>query len=164
MFNYITDLYFMLGRSHRPHSYGNGEIGVDKLSNVPTKGSTASIMARTSTSPVTSKVNPMLKGGFTKRSARFTKRSARFTKKWYSIILVFIAFVGIGTLLFAVLEDETFTNAFYYIIMTVTTIGYGDFVPTKTSTKWVLSFYAMFGVILFFFTGSTLMHEIGAKR
>jgi voltage-gated potassium channel len=51
-------------------------------------------------------------------------------------------------------EGMSFVDSFYFIMMTVTTIGYGDITPTKNVTKWFVSFYSIVGVTMFFVAAS----------
>ncbi|MGE6447934.1 ion channel [Pseudoalteromonas tetraodonis] len=39
-------------------------------------------------------------------------------------------------------------NAFYFSVVTQTTLGYGDIVPVSSVAKLLVSFHASFGVIL----------------
>ncbi|MFN2234796.1 MAG: potassium channel family protein, partial [Anaerolineales bacterium] len=39
-------------------------------------------------------------------------------------------------------------DSFYFVVITLTTIGYGDFSPTTPATKLITIFYGLNGVIL----------------
>lgn len=56
--------------------------------------------------------------------------------------------LAIGTFLFHWLEGWSWLDSFYFVVITLTTIGYGDFSPTTPLTKLVTIFYGLNGVIL----------------
>jgi len=67
-----------------------------------------------------------------------------------SVIIVAVAavigFFTIGTLVFCYTEELTFVNGLYFVIVTITTVGYGDICPQKSSSKWFCNFFVIFGV------------------
>jgi hypothetical protein len=54
----------------------------------------------------------------------------------------------IGAFLFHRLEGWGWLDAFYFVIITLTTIGYGDFSPTRPITKLITIFYALNGAAI----------------
>jgi len=56
--------------------------------------------------------------------------------------------IGIGAALFHWLEGWSWLDSFYFVVITLTTIGYGDFSPTMPITKLITIFYGLNGVIL----------------
>lgn len=62
------------------------------------------------------------------------------------IYAVFI--IAVGAALFHWLEDWSWLDSFYFVVITLTTIGYGDFSPTTPATKLITIFYGLNGVIL----------------
>jgi len=48
---------------------------------------------------------------------------------------IFVAILIFGTLVFATLESRSLIDAFYYVIVTIATVGYGDVHPTTTAGK-----------------------------
>mmetsp|Transcript_39265 Transcript_39265/g.76662 ORF Transcript_39265/g.76662 Transcript_39265/m.76662 type:complete len:399 (+) Transcript_39265:256-1452(+) len=60
-----------------------------------------------------------------------------------------VAYILLGVCMFSyVSEHLSIEDSLYYIIVTITTVGYGDVVPTE-STKMFMIFYILFGVIIF---------------
>jgi len=53
-----------------------------------------------------------------------------------------------GALVLSSMEGWSFFQAFYFVVQTVTTVGYGDFVPVHDSTKIVLCFFIVISVIM----------------
>jgi potassium channel subfamily K len=62
--------------------------------------------------------------------------------------IFFFFFVGICGLIFCKIEDVTYVDGIYFIVVTTLTIGFGDIVPTTTAMK-VLTFpIAILGISL----------------
>ena len=61
----------------------------------------------------------------------------------YAAVVIFI-----GTGLYHWLEGWSWVDSFYFVIITLTTIGYGDLTPTTSLTKFITVFYGLNGIIL----------------
>jgi uncharacterized membrane protein len=57
----------------------------------------------------------------------------------------------IGAVIFHWLEGWNWLDSFYFVVITLTTIGYGDFSPTTPITKIFAIFYSINGVIMLLF-------------
>ncbi|CAE6511710.1 unnamed protein product [Rhizoctonia solani] len=56
--------------------------------------------------------------------------------------------IALNALIFSRIEDWTYLQGIYFTIVTFLTIGFGDFYPTKPSTKVLLFFLSLLGVTL----------------
>ena len=56
--------------------------------------------------------------------------------------------IGIGTVVYHWLEGWSMLDSLYFVVVTLTTIGYGDFTPSKPITKLITIFYGINGILL----------------
>ena len=77
-----------------------------------------------------------------------------FHKKLIFAIVVFLALVFGGAYAYSCFEGWRYLDALYFTIVTVTTIGYGDFVPLTDVGKIFTMFFSFFGIgmAFYFFT------------
>ena len=68
-------------------------------------------------------------------------------------LALFLLIAAGGTFGFMVLENLTFTEALYYNIVTMSTVGYGDIHPTKQASR-------MFAIFLIIMGGATFLGVI----
>ena len=78
-------------------------------------------------------------------------------KKVKLALIILIVLLGFGTFYFSETEDWSKTDAFYFSTMTLTTIGYGDYIPTTNVNKIIVSFYAIAGVGIMFYIFSSIV-------
>ena len=64
------------------------------------------------------------------------------------IFIYAVLIIGVGAALFHWLEGWSWLDSVYFVVITLTTIGYGDFSPTTPLTKLITVFYGLNGVIL----------------
>jgi hypothetical protein len=69
----------------------------------------------------------------------------RRTRPFFIYVAIIIV---IGAMLFHWLEGWGWLDSFYFVVITLTTIGYGDFSPTTPATKLITIFYGINGVIV----------------
>lgn len=66
----------------------------------------------------------------------------------YQLIAAVIALVGLisaGTVVYHYLEKWTWPSSFYFTVVTLTTVGYGDMVPTRDSTRVFTAIFIILG-------------------
>ena len=82
-------------------------------------------------------------------------------------LLIFMVVIVAGAFLYHVVEGWSILDSFYFVIVTVTTIGYGDVVPMTSVGKVFTMFFSFFGVAMAFYfltlAGSTLFKKHVAK-
>ena len=71
-----------------------------------------------------------------------------FDRRTRRIFLYGFLMITVGAFLYHWLEGWSWIDSFYFVVVTLTTIGYGDFVPTTPFTKLITIFYGLNGVIL----------------
>jgi len=75
---------------------------------------------------------------------------------WFTL-LAFIILILVGTWVYHLAEGWSYFNSLYFTIVTVTTIGYGDFVPITTMGKIFTMVFPFIGIGMAFylFTSAT---------
>jgi hypothetical protein len=64
-------------------------------------------------------------------------------------LLIYIALIIlVGAGLYHYLEGWSWLDSVYFVVITLTTIGYGDLAPTTPLTKIITIFYGLNGVVL----------------
>jgi hypothetical protein len=64
------------------------------------------------------------------------------------IFLYAASLIVAGATIYHFLEGWGWVDSFYFVVITVATIGYGDFVPTTPISKILTIFFGLNGVIL----------------
>jgi voltage-gated potassium channel len=70
-----------------------------------------------------------------------------FDKHIYKILLIAaISILGLGTIFYHFVENLSWLDSYYFSVVTLTTVGYGDIVPHTAAGKIFTTFYLMFGI------------------
>lgn len=70
-----------------------------------------------------------------------------FSRHIYRILLGLAVFmIGLGTVVYHVVEKFSWVNSYYFSVVTLATVGYGDFTPKTTFGKIFTTFYIFTGV------------------
>jgi len=90
---------------------------------------------------------------------------ARMTKAWGLVILGL--YVTLGTITFGFWEEWSFVNSLYFVIVTITTVGYGDITPATSVGQAFTIIFMTFGLVCFslslgFMAAGRLDHEADA--
>jgi hypothetical protein len=62
------------------------------------------------------------------------------------LFLLVLLVLALGMIFYRYVEDFTWVNAFYFCIVSLTTVGYGDITPTTDIGKVFTSFYLLVGI------------------
>lgn len=60
-----------------------------------------------------------------------------------TMMAIMLGFLLFGAIMFTYIEGWSFIDSFYFVTMTSTTVGYGDFVPTHNASKIITMLYAL---------------------
>jgi voltage-gated potassium channel len=87
-----------------------------------------------------------------------------FNKYIYRILLASaLLTLTIGTVFYHLVERWSWLDSYYFSVVTLTTVGYGDFAPHTAAGKFFTTFYLMFGIgIITAFISYTVRRQ-GAK-
>ncbi|MDQ3075994.1 MAG: potassium channel family protein [bacterium] len=80
-------------------------------------------------------------------STSYIKLQRKHDQYHIFVALVSIAsFIALGTVLFHFLEGWHFAESFYFSVVTLMTVGYGDLHPTTDFSRIVTAVYVLIGV------------------
>lgn len=65
-----------------------------------------------------------------------------------NVFLYVGATILVGTVIYHLLEGWDWIDSLYFVVITTTTIGYGDITPTTQLTKFITIFFALNGVAI----------------
>lgn len=63
-------------------------------------------------------------------------------------IILLLAYMMLGAIIFTIWEDWTFFESFYFVFISMSTIGFGDFVPDHPMYMMATFIYLLFGLAL----------------
>lgn len=59
-----------------------------------------------------------------------------------------VGLVATGTIVYRLIEDWTWIDSFYFSVVAVTTVGFGDITPSTDASKLFTVFYILVGISL----------------
>ncbi len=62
------------------------------------------------------------------------------------LTIILASWLALGTIIYTVYEEWTPVESFYFCVMTLTTIGYGDYTPTDSTMQLYTAIYAVLGI------------------
>ncbi len=71
-----------------------------------------------------------------------------FNRKTRPILIYAAIVIALGATLYRWLEGWSWLDSIYFVVITLTTIGYGDLHPTTPATKLITIFYGINGIVL----------------
>lgn len=69
----------------------------------------------------------------------------------------------IGTIVYHFVEKWSYLNSYYFSVVTLTTVGYGDFTPTTPFGKIFTTFYIFTGIGIIATFAQTMLKRRGSK-
>ncbi|KAK4698255.1 hypothetical protein P7C70_g8028, partial [Phenoliferia sp. Uapishka_3] len=86
--------------------------------------------------------------GYDEYEASFDGQSRVAGAEFILVVMAFVIMIGIEALVFSRLEHWTFFSGIYFSLVTVLSIGFGDFAPTKTASRILLFPFAVGSIAL----------------
>ncbi len=80
------------------------------------------------------------------------------------IAAIAIGFIAIGTVFYHIVEKWSWLDSVYFCVVTLATVGYGDFVPTTPLGKLFTIFYIIVGISIFVALARAIVLQIVKKR
>jgi len=65
-------------------------------------------------------------------------------------LVVLALYIGLGVLFYTQKEELSFGEAFYFSVVTISTVGYGDITPSDSESRLFTAFYMLFGIAVVF--------------
>jgi voltage-gated potassium channel Kch len=88
----------------------------------------------------------------------------RVQRNFRLLALAALTMVGLGTIVMRLVEKLSWVDAFYFSVVSLTTVGYGDITPTSDFAKLFVSFYILIGIGIIAAFASNLVKNAVAKR
>lgn len=66
-----------------------------------------------------------------------------------SVVAAAISFIVLGAIFYRIVEKFSWLDSFYFTVMTLATVGYGDIVPKTGIGKVFTMFYVLIGISIF---------------
>lgn len=63
-----------------------------------------------------------------------------------SAVITILSLIGIGTIVYHYLEKWNWVQSFYFSVVTLTTVGYGDLHPTTDASRLFTALFILSGV------------------
>lgn len=67
-------------------------------------------------------------------------------EEYRQLLLTTLAILSLGTMVYRYLEGWSWIDALYFSVITLTTVGYGDFSPATDAGKLFTIFYILIGI------------------
>jgi len=85
-------------------------------------------------------------------------------RDFFSSLATLLSLLISGSLFYSQVEGWTLVDSFYFTVITITTVGYGDLAPTTTTSKLFTIFLIFMGVGLGLFVISSLSESFRRGR
>lgn len=85
-------------------------------------------------------------------------------REFRGLSIVLVSWLALGTIIYSFNEGWSVVDSFYFCVMTLTTIGYGDLSPTTEAMRLYTVFYAVLGIGFFVAFNARLVQISFASR
>lgn len=92
--------------------------------------------------------NPIIENELPTRSTKEFIIDDEFDLPIYLALIILFGYIGCGAIVFAFLEDWTVFDAGYFVFISMSTIGFGDYVPQSSVNMLGSILYLVFGLAL----------------
>lgn len=97
--------------------------------------------------------------------ARMSLEQARKVRRNFRLLAAAaIAMIALGTVVMHAIEKLSWVNSVYFSVVSLTTVGYGDIVPTTDTGKIFVCFYLLAGIGIIAAFASNLLKGAMARR
>lgn len=79
-------------------------------------------------------------------SSSKTREATKFIKQFRWIFFVAAATIGVGTVFYHFIEKWNWVDSYYFSVVSLTTVGYGDPAPATVAGKIFTTFYLIVGI------------------
>ena len=79
-------------------------------------------------------------------------------------IALIIAYITLGVVVFHILEDFGWIDSLYFVVVSLATVGYGDFVPQTQAGRLFAVFYIIIGLTVVAFFVRTVLKIRFSRR
>jgi len=76
------------------------------------------------------------------------KESIKMKFQVMAAVSAMITWTCLGTIIFHILEKWTWVQSFYFSVVTITTVGYGNLHPTTDISMFITALYILSGVTI----------------
>ena len=83
-----------------------------------------------------------------------------FKKRVYNVLLILFLLIFIGTIFYHNIEGWRYLDSVFFTVVTITTVGYGNFVPQTDIGKVFTIFFIFSGIGVAFYTISLITRYI----
>lgn len=87
-----------------------------------------------------------------------------YTKSGLIVFLPVVLYVIFGATMYQWIEGFSVINSYYFVVITLSTIGYGDIYPHTDAGKLFTIFFVIFGLALFSSLITTIVARAKARR
>ena len=89
-------------------------------------------------------------------------KSLKYISFFLLLTLGFVIFLGIPAIIFAIIDEWTYTTSLYFVAVTLTTVGFGDVLPTGPRNTFERGIYVI-GIVGWLFLGLTFASVVFTK-